>query len=167
MIRSPFRTSIAALVLVWLPAPAGVAQTVTGTIAGTVVDEQGHVVPGATVTVVNDGTREPRVVVTDARGDFQVVNLQPGTYTLRLEMQGFRTVERKGIVLTAAERLSIGTLTLAVGAVGETVVVEAAGTHVNVAESQHSGLITSTQSENIQGKGRDVTSLLRLMPGVR
>jgi hypothetical protein len=167
MIRSPFRTLAAALAVVWLTVAIGAAQTVTGTVAGTVVDEQGHVVPGATVTVVNDGTREPRVVVTDARGDFQVVNLQPATYTLRVEMQGFRTVERKGIVLTAAERLSIGTLTLPVGALGETVVVEAAGTHVNVAESQHSGLITSTQIENIQVKGRDVTSLMRLMPGVR
>src|SRR4029078_2144412 len=94
-------------------------------------------------------------------------NLQPASYTVRVEMQGFRTIERKANVLTAAERLSLGTLSLEVGAIGETVVVEAAGTHVNVAESQHSGLITASQIENIQVKGRDVTSLMRLMPGVR
>ena len=52
------------------------AQTVTGTIAGTVVDAQGAVMPGATVTVLNEATSAPRVTVTDGRGDFQVTNLQ-------------------------------------------------------------------------------------------
>ena len=53
------------------------------------------------------------------------------------------------------------------GSIGETVTVEATGTHVNVAETQHSGLITSKQIEQIQVRSRDVTSLLRLVPGVR
>jgi Carboxypeptidase regulatory-like domain len=166
MTRSSFRTAAGALA-VWLFAAAAAAQNVTGTISGTVLDQQKQVVPGATVTVINDGTGEARVAVTDSRGDFQAANLQPATYTVRVEMQGFRTIERTSNVLTAAERLSLGTLSLEVGAVGETVVVEAAGTHVNTGESQHSGLITSTQIENIQVKGRDVTSLMRLMPGVR
>ena len=166
MTCSSFRTA-AGVFAVWLFAAAGAAQNVTGTISGTVIDQQKQVVPGATVTVTNEGTGEARVAVTDGRGDFQAANLQPATYRVRVEMQGFRTIERKSNVLTAAERLSLGTLSLEVGAVGETVVVEAAGTHVNTGESQHSGLITSTQIENIQVKGRDVTSLMRLMPGVR
>jgi len=166
MTRSILRTA-AGVVAAWLLSNAAAAQNVTGTLSGTVVDPQKQVVPGATVTVTNEGTAEARVVVTDTRGDFQAANLQPASYTVRVEMQGFRTIERKAIVLTAAERLSLGTMALEVGALGETVVVEAAGTHVNVGESQHSGLITSTQIENIQVKGRDVTSLMRLMPGVR
>jgi hypothetical protein len=69
-------------------------------------------------------------------------------------------------VLSAAERLSVGNLPLEVG-LGETVTVEARGTQVNAAETQHSGLITATQIEQVQVLGRDVTSIMRLLPGVR
>ena len=106
-------------------------------------------------------------MVSDSRGDFQVTNLQPGRYTIRVALQSFRTLERKNVVLSAGERLSVGTLALEVGGIGETVVVEARGTHVNTAETQHSGVITSTQIEQVQVLGRDVTSIMRLLPGVR
>ena len=82
-------------------------------------------------------------------------------------MDKFRRIERTKNVLSAAERLSIGALTLQVGSLNEVVTVEAAGTYVNTAETQHSGLITSKQIEQIQVRSRDVTSLMRLVPGVR
>ena len=143
------------------------AQAATGTISGTIADQQNQVLPGATVTIVNEATNDSRTTASDQRGDFQVTNLQPGSYTVKVELASFRTFERKNVVLSAAERLSIGTLTLALGSVGETVVVEARGTHVNVAETQHSGLITARQIEQVQVLGRDVTSIMRLLPGVR
>jgi hypothetical protein len=143
------------------------AQAVTGTMSGTVVDPQGQVVPGATVTVVNEATTDTREAVSDAQGNFLISNLQPGQYTLRIVLQSFRTLERKNIVLSAGERLAVSNLTLEIGSVGETVTVESHGTHVNTAETQHSGLITSTQIEQIQVLGRDVTSIMRLLPGVR
>ena len=107
------------------------------------------------------------MTVSDGNGGFQVTNLQPGSYTVRVEMPSFRTLERKNVVLSAGERLSVGTLTLDIGSLGETVVVEARGTQVNVAETQHSGLITAKQIEQVQVLGRDVTSIMRLLPGVR
>ena len=73
-----------------------------------------------------------------------------------------RKVERTKTVVSAAERLSVGTLVLQVGGLGETVTVEASGTHVNTAETQHSGLITAKQIEQIQVRSRDVTALMRL-----
>jgi len=158
------RLALAAVLL--LPGAAA-GQAVTGTISGTVADPQGSVIPGATVTIISESTNDARVVVTDARGDFQVTNLQPGPYTARVELASFRTYERKNIVLSAAERLSIGTVTLQVGSVGETITVAATGTQVNTAETQHSGVITSTQIEQTQVLGRDVTSMMRLLPGVR
>ena len=157
---------IALVGAVLLPLVAS-AQAVTGTISGSVADSQGQVIPGATVTVISEATNEPRVVVSDSRGDFQATNLQPGRYTIRVALQSFRTLERKNVVLSAGERLSVGTLALEVGGIGETVVVEARGTHVNTAETQHSGVITSTQIEQVQVLGRDVTSIMRLLPGVR
>jgi hypothetical protein len=143
------------------------AQAVTGTISGTITDSQGQVIPGATVTVVAEATSESREAVSDSKGDFQVTNLLPGRYTVRVSLQSFRALERKNIVLSAGERLAVGNLVLEVGGIGETVVVEAKGTHVNTAETQHSGLITSTQIEQVQVLGRDVTSIMRLLPGVR
>ena len=143
------------------------AQTVTGTMSGTVVDQQGQVVPGATVTIVNEATGDTRSAVSAAEGDFLVTNLQPGQYTLRIALQSFRTLERKNIVLSAGERLAIPNLTLEIGSVGETITVESRGTYVNTAETQHSGLITAKQIEQIQVLGRDVTSIMRLLPGVR
>src|SRR6185295_4300575 len=99
--------------------------------------------------------------------DFQVTNLQPGQYTLKISLSGFRTLERKNIVLSAGERLAVPGLSLELGSVGETVTVAATGTHVNTAETQYSGLITSKQIEQVQVLGRDVTSIMRLLPGVR
>ena len=161
------RCLLAAVVAVVLLPRSATGQAVTGTISGTVVDPQGQVIPGATVTVTNEANNDARVAVTDVRGDFQVTNLQPGQYTVRIALESFRTLERKNIVLSAGERLAVPNLALEVGSVGETVTVEARGTHVNTAETQHSGLITSTQIEQIQVLGRDVTSIMRLLPGVR
>jgi hypothetical protein len=150
-----------------LPPRLVAAQTVTGTISGTITDTQGQVIPGATVTVVAEATSESRDVVSDSKGDFQVTNVSPGKYTVRVSLASFRTLERKNIVLGAGERLAVGNLALEVGGIGETVVVEARGTHVNTAETGHSGVITSTQIEQVQVLGRDVTSIMRLLPGVR
>ena len=155
------------LVAAALTTSAAAAQTSTGTISGTVLDPQKSIVPGATVTVTNEATSDARVGVTDDQGNFQVTNLQPGTYTARIELASFRVFERKSIVLSAGERLSIGTISLEVGSLGETVTVEARGSHVNTAETQHAGVITSRQIEQVQVLGRDVTSLMRLLPGVR
>jgi hypothetical protein len=99
------------------------AQTVTGSITGTVHDPQGGVVPGATATVVNEATSDSRVAVTDDRGDFQVTSLAAGRYTVRVELASFRTYERKGVVVSSSERVSVGVISLEVGGLGETVTV--------------------------------------------
>ena len=150
-----------------LPPPAS-AQTTTGSILGIVVDPQGDSIPGATVTIVHEGTGETRVTTTDAdRGTFQITSLAPGTYTVRVAMQGFTTFERKGVVVSSSDRVSVGALKLAVGGLEDTVTVQATGSHVNTEETQHGGVITRTQIEQVQVLGRDVTSLMRLLPGVR
>src|SRR4029453_9339014 len=158
---------VGALLAAVLAAGSVGAQTVTGVISGTVVDPQKSVVPGATVTITNEATSDSRVAVTDDQGAFQVTNLQPARYTVRVELANFRTYERKSVVLSSSERVSVGTISLEVGGLGETVTVEATGSHVNTTETQHGGVITRTQIEQIQVLGRDVTSLMRLLPGVR
>ena len=143
------------------------AQEANATISGTVVDEQGQVLPGATVTVVNENTKLVRSGVSDARGDFRFPTLVAGTYTVKVELQGFKASERRSNVLNASSTLSLGEVKLGLGALSEVVVVEDSGSKVNVEDTQHSGLISSTQIDQIQSKGRDVMNLLRALPGVR
>src|SRR5207344_1864526 len=114
------------------------AQTTTGVISGTVVDPDGKIVPGATVTVTNEATNDSRTATTDGeRGAFQVTGLNPGVYSVSVKLQGFRTFERKGVVVSSSERVSIGSVALVVGGVQDVVSVTATGTHVNTEETQH------------------------------
>src|SRR5688500_18521984 len=88
------------------------AQTITGSVSGAVIDINGSVIPGATVVLTGDKTAETRTVTTDSDGRFNFAALQPGTYSLKVERQGFQTLEQKGVVLTANEKLAIPDLKL-------------------------------------------------------
>ena len=134
------RCLLAAVVAVVLLPRSATGQAVTGTISGTVVDPQGQVIPGATVTVINEATNDARLAVTDARGNFQVTNLQPaGTRSRSRSRASARSSARTSCSAPASGWRSRN-LALEVGSVGETVTVEARGTHVNTAETQHSGV---------------------------
>src|SRR5436305_15033558 len=87
--------SVAALVSV-LPAPA---QTVYGSIVGTVTDATGATVPAANVTVTNLGTNEVRAVATGADGNYVFVNLLPGNYSVSVEKPGFRRLVRQPVTI--------------------------------------------------------------------
>jgi hypothetical protein len=162
------RTALCGLVAALLAGPAAYAQSIgsTGTISGTVVDEQGQVLPGATVTVTSESTQAARTTTTSESGTFRFPALQSGTYTVRVELSGFSALERRNTVLSPSGSVSLGNLALKVGQLTETVTVEAAGAKVEVENSDHSGILTANQLAHIQTKGRDVTALLKLIPGV-
>jgi hypothetical protein len=142
------------------------AQLVTGTINGSLVDQSGQAVAGAKVTVTNERTGLQREATSNEEGAFNFPALQPGSYTVRVERQGFRTVERTGVVLTANDKLALGNIELTVGQVTETVQINAEGSLVKTASSENSALLSTTQLDLQQAKGRDVVSLLRVLPGV-
>ena len=142
------------------------AQLVSGSISGSVADPSDQAITGAKVTLINERTGEERTVVSNEAGAFNFPALQPGNYTLRVEQQGFRRVERKGLVLVANNRLSLGNIQLVVGAVTETVQITAQGAGVQLASSETSALLSAKQLDLTQAKGRDVVSLLRVLPGV-
>lgn len=142
------------------------AQTVTGSVSGTVLDASDNAVAGATITLINEGTKDTRVLATNQDGAFRFTAVLPGTYTVKVEQKGFSVFERKGNVLTANENLSVGELALRVGELSETVTTVAEGTPVQTESTEHSALISSKQLELISQRGRDVTSLLKILPGV-
>ena len=152
------------LLIVWLCSSAA-AQTVTGTISGTVVDPNGAVVSGATVTLTNDRTNEKRDLTTNESGRFSFASVQPGVFTIRIEHQGFETMLRTKVVLSANEALAVGEISLKTGQVTETVTVTSEGQAVEKESSDLTARLTSDQISLISTKGRDITSLLRLIPG--
>ncbi len=163
-----YRFKVLSLVLVCLCflTIAGKAQTTTGTISGTVLDSSGHVIAGATAKLISERTREQRTILTSDEGVFTFAAVQPGVYTVRVENKGFRVFERTGNVLPAAEHLSVGTIEMSVGEVSEAVTTQAEGAVVQTETSEHSALITSDQLQTIAIRGRDVISMLRILPGV-
>src|SRR5437762_4368716 len=141
------------------------AQTVTGTISGTVTDPNGAVVAGANVALINDQTYEKRNQPTNESGRFSFASVQPGVYTLKIEHQGFETMLRTKVVLSANEALALGELPMKTGQVSETVTIQSEGQVVEKESSDLQARLTADQISLISTKGRDITSLLRLIPG--
>ena len=142
------------------------SQTITGSVAGSVTDSSGGSVPNATVTLASETTREARTTKTNDSGDFLFNAVIPGQYSVRIEQQGFKTVERSGLVLTATQRLAIGAIQLPVGAVNERVNVQATAVNVQTESSGNSAELSGKQLNLLVTRGRDVISLLRVLPGV-
>src|SRR5436190_1125126 len=100
------------------------AQEIRGNINGVVRDKDG-VIPGAVVTVINTDTNQTQHLVTNAKGYFEAVLLNPGTYAVKVEMNGFKTMNQNGIILAVGQTLTVP-LTLEVGGLTEVVEVTAA-----------------------------------------
>ncbi len=160
------RMSVVVVSLLLLLCGESLAQLVTGSISGSVTDASGGAVAGAKVTVINERTGEARAAQSNDAGGFTFPALQPGAYTIKVEREGFRGLERKNLVLTANDKLSLGDLELQVGQVSETVQITAEGSLVKTVSSENSALLSATQLDLQQAKGRDVVSLLRVLPGV-
>jgi hypothetical protein len=140
------------------------AQIAGGNIYGSVVDQQGGVLPGVdvTLTAVSIGG-SPRTTVTDAQGQFRFLNLDPGTYKLTTNLTGFNKMEREVIVTTGVS--SDITFTMAVKTVEETVTVSAESPVVDVKKV---GTLTTLTQEELQStpQSKDPWALLKTVPGV-
>jgi hypothetical protein len=141
--------------------------TVTGSIAGTVIDPSGQVVAGAKITITSPRTSESRTATASESGSFSVVAVQPDTYDVRIEQRGFKIYERRGVGIGANERVALGDVILQVGDVTETVTVMAEAAHVQTDSSEHSATLTTNQLSNLTARGRDVVSMLRTIAGVQ
>lgn len=144
------------------------AQGVTGTLAGTVKDQQGGVVPGATVTVISQsqGTKSAPVV-TNATGDFVIPNIAADTYTVRVEMPSFKILNRTDVQVSPGSRVSIGTLTIDIGGATETVNVRGESPMIQATTGERSFSITTDTVTNLPLASRSYDSLLGLAPGIQ
>src|SRR5690606_30444512 len=120
------RAMLLALLTLCLAAPSATAQITTGTVAGTIHDSSGGVIPWATVVLISE-SRGTRGVpgVTNATGDYVFPNTTPDTYTIEVTMPGFRTLRRTGVSVSGGDRVAVGILVIEPGGATETVDVTA------------------------------------------
>jgi hypothetical protein len=143
---------------------AAVAQIASGNIYGTVIDQQGGVLPGASVTLVSAAIGgQPRTTVTDAAGQFRFLNLNTSTYTVTIEMTGFQKQSRDIIVNTGVN--ANVSFTLGVSTVSETVMVTAASPVVDVKKAGTSTTLTTAELEGTP-QSKDPWAALKTVPGV-
>jgi hypothetical protein len=153
-----------ALLTVAYPA---LAQITTGSVAGTVKDAQGGVIPGATVVLVSEsrGIRSAPAT-TDATGDFVFPNVAVDTYTIEVTMASFRPLRRTSVPVNPGSRVTLGTLTIEVGGSTETVEVRGEAPVIQAASGERSFTIPTESVENLPIANRGFTSLASLAPGV-
>lgn len=140
------------------------AQTTNSTLVGSVLDGQGSVVAGATVTIKDKGTGVSRSVTTDGTGSYRVFPLNPGRYEVSASMPGFKTKVAPEIIVEIASTVKVD-FPLEVGQVTETVEVTATGAILQTQEASVGGTVTGAELSRLPVNGRNYTRLILLMPG--
>jgi hypothetical protein len=157
---------IAAFMLAGGWSPPAWAQITTGTVSGSLKDVQGATVPGATVSLVSAARGTSTETVTDTNGNFTFPNVTPGTYTVRITMSGFKTLERPGIVVSPGDRVLVPALTIEVGALTETLTVQAEAPVIQASTGERSFSVDTEAVTNLPLANRNFATLASLAPGV-
>src|SRR5687767_4868786 len=157
--------AVVSVLILCLTAAAADAQVQTGSLRVRAIDEQGAIVPGATVTITSPVMPRAMVGTTDADGVYQLPGLSIGIYTARVALQGFQTVIREDILVRQGQTatidvaLKVSTLTEAVTVTGDTPVVDTKSANVNVS-------LDKNLLENTPG-GKDIWNILEYkVPGL-
>jgi hypothetical protein len=164
LVKSSFVRAPGACVAVLVVAAAAWAQAPVGTIAGTVRDQTGAVVPGASVTITNQGTGVERHITSSADGSYTAPALAAGSYLVVAELTGFRT--QRAEVTVATGRVVTLDMNMELGEATETVMVAASAIHVETEAHAVTGVITRQKIQELPLNGRSFLQLAFLEPGV-
>ena len=141
------------------------AQSTFGAITGTVTDATGAAVPGAAVTLTNEGTGATQTVTTGADGLYTFVNLNPGEYRIDAEKTSFKHFKREHINIEVQQSARID-VTMELGAVNQTVEVTGETPLLQTTTTSLGQVIDENQVDNIPLNGRNVFNLISLAPSV-
>jgi hypothetical protein len=136
-----------------------------GRILGTVTDQSGGVVSGATVTVADTDRGVTKTLVTNDAGEYSAPTLNPGTYKVRAESKGFKVTERQDIVLEVGREVRVD-ISLVPGAVAETMTITESVPLVETTNAVLGGTINNAEINDMPLNGRNYQNLLSLRPGV-
>jgi hypothetical protein len=156
----------AALMLVLiLLSPRAYSQTATARVLGSVHDQTQAIIPGATVTATDVQRGISRVVQSDDAGQYLAPNLEPGMYTIRVEAKGFKTVERKNVLLEVGQDIRID-FELTLGESSQTVIVTAETPMLDSSSTTLGGTLSNETINDLPLNGRNYENLLALRPEV-
>ena len=143
------------------------AQGVTSTVAGSVKDTQGAVVPGATVILISQskGTHSAPAV-TSGRGEFVVPNIAADTYTIQVEMPSFKTLRQSGLIVSPGSTITVPALIIEIGGTSEVITVKGETPLVQTATGEKSMSIDPAMAAALPLNNRSYLALLVLAPGV-
>ncbi len=162
--KQGFLYGLLAAVLIFGAVSVGLAQVVTANLQGVVTDSSGAVVPGATMTAVNQDTGLTRETTSNEEGFYRFNLLPRGRYELRGAKAGFATGSLKGINLTVGETV---TLNLSLQVAGQTQTVTVSGTvaQVDTSSSQIQAPVQQVQIASLPINDRNFQQLANLIPG--
>src|ERR1035438_8867132 len=144
---------------------SALAQSTAGRILGTLTDQSGAAVAGATVVVSDQQRGTSRTVTTDDSGAYAAPDLQPGTYKIHVEAKGFKNVERPNVLIEVATDVR-SDFALQPGQVTETVTITEEVPLVNTTSSTLGGTLSNKEINDLPLNGRNYENLLQLRPGV-
>ncbi|MFA5907395.1 MAG: TonB-dependent receptor [Vicinamibacterales bacterium] len=164
MSNSLSRWCLLALLMVPLVASTAWAQTFTGGVRG-VVSDSGGIVPGVTVTLINESNGASRDAVSNEQGGYNFSAVPPGVYTLKAELTGFKTFENKGIRVATQQFVTMD-IKLDVGQLQETITVTGEAPLIDTSNASTGGVIDSRQLETLPSGGRSAFLFAVTVPTV-
>ena len=155
------------MIAVTVCATTPVAAQVTGTVYGTIKDEQGSVVPGATLVLTSEtrGTKSDSAI-TNATGGYVFPNVSADTYTLDVTMSGFKSATRQGLAVSPGDRVAVPAITLEVGGANEMVTVTAERSIIQAQSGERSFTIIPEEVQNLPIFDRTFSALAAMAPGM-
>ena len=160
-----FSALTASILILLILSPHPSSAQGTGTISGTVTDEAGNLVVGATITITQTETGAVRSLTADGQGRYVAAGLAPGTYTVRTEQADFETSIRTDVEITLGRHVVIDTA-LTVGSVDEEIIVTADASGVDTVGSTLGGLVDERTIRELPLNARSFVQLTTLEPGV-
>jgi hypothetical protein len=154
--------AVLALCLTALPA---LAQSTAGRVLGSINDQSGASVAGATVVITDTQRGTTRTLTTDASGDYVAADRVPGIYKVHVEAKGFKSVERLSVGVEVATDVRVD-FTLQPGNVSEVVTVSEEVPLVNTTSATLGGTLSNAEINDLPLNGRNYENLLQLRPGV-
>jgi hypothetical protein len=141
------------------------SQSDVATLAGTVSDPSGALIPGITVTVTNEATNLGTTGVTNDRGRYFIPNLKPGVYRVSVSQPGFQTYTRAGVTLQVNQTAQLN-IALTVGEISEVITITAEAPILETETSSRGAVIDERKMIELPLNGRDYNQLATLSPGV-
>src|SRR5467141_2181016 len=141
------------------------SQGSSGRILGTITDQSGGVISGATVSVTDTERGVTKTLITNEPGEYNAPNLIPGAYKVRAEAKGFKTIERQNIVLEVGKEIRVD-LSLQPGDQVQTITITESIPLVETTNATLGGTLNNADIQDMPLNGRNYQNLLSLRPGV-